>query len=383
MGGITNHVDNISKNLIGSGNQVTIVCPKNILSQSKLSYSDNIRVERVSSIFMNDWPYQTLKSISFPIDAGKKIRNVIRKFNPDIIHVHGHHYPLSWTAIYYAKKYDIPCILTLHGMYALNPKSIGGKSFLEEIFNKLIFTRIIRKTDAVIGLTRTITEYAMRYGRNSSKYYTVANGVDTRLFYMNQSMKLEYRRLYGIREKSIVIIFRGRFEHVKGILEFTVSMRKLLDLFKDKVEVVIVGEGSLRDEVITSLSGVDGAHIYDWQPRERVHELYIASDIFVIPSKFEALPITVIEAMNSSLHIVYTPVGGIPDILHKYSAKTILRNGTPEEIQSVLKQLIESGISSPDQVSLAYAREYDWVGITKSLINVYESVIRDYHEQNE
>ena len=43
--------------------------------------------------------------------------------------------------------------------------------------------------------------------------------------------------------------------------------------------------------------------------------------------------------MNAGLHIVYTPVGGMPDILQEYFAKTMLRATSTEEIQKTLTSL--------------------------------------------
>ncbi len=112
--------------------------------------------------------------------------------------------------------------------------------------------------------------------------------------------------------------------------------------------------------------------LFDWQPQEQIHELYIASDIFVLPSRFEALPLTIIEAMNAGLHIVYTPVGGVPEILEGYSAKTILSRVSTVEIENVVLKVI-SNFRSPDNMNelLAYAQKFDWSYVTSNTIKAY------------
>ena len=92
----------------------------------------------------------------------------------------------------------------------------------------------------------------------------------------------------------------------------------------------------------------------------------------MIPSRFEALPITVIEAMNAGLHIVYSPVGGIPDILEKYFPKTELSKVSKEEILKILSDIILNFKDSKQKDSLLYAQKFDWANIALETTKVYE-----------
>jgi glycosyltransferase involved in cell wall biosynthesis len=263
-------------------------------------------------------------------------------------------------------------------MYALNPHLLGGKSIIEDWFNKTIFSGILSNTDALIGLTDQIVKYGRIHAKGSlSRYFTIPNGVNTKVYKHNLKRKLEFRRKYKIDPDAVVILFCGRFEQVKGVLEFASAMVALVGTTKNKVEVVLVGNGTLRNEVQRILSKTPCIHILSWQPHDRIHEIYLASDIFVIPSKFEGLPITVIEAMNALLHIVYTPVGGMNEILKPYSHKTILRTGTREEIMKNLSDLLSHEFpDNSDESSFIYAQSFDWDVIARSTQLVYDLVVR-------
>lgn len=372
IGGIATHVLNLGKKLVEQGNNISIIAPKRISDKLETWNSNFKHVFRINSIYLPPFPYPTLKSVSIPIDFGLKIRSIIRNGNFDIVHVHGHHYPISWIAINSAHKYGIPSVLTLHGMYALNPNVLGGKSRTEDFFNRYVFSKILSKTNAVIGLTEEVTNYAKRFGKDSTKYFTIPNGVNVAIYADNLKRKIEYRRKYHINEFSTVVLFCGRFEQVKGIIEFSEAAKNIVK--KDGVEVVIVGGGSLEPTIQSILKDVDGIHLLKWQPSEKIHELYIASDIFVIPSKFEALPLTIIEAMSAGLHILYTPVGGIPEILKRYSRKTTLAKVSADEIYDVLNDLIPN-FSASDTLSFTYAQKFDWSNIAISTNQVYEECI--------
>jgi len=313
-GGIANHASNLCSKLTLLGHRVSVVSPKRWGINISLESNDQT-VFRLPSFYLPGWPYPTLRSVSVPLDFGRKLDSIIRTGKFDIIHAHGHHYPITWMAIASASKYDLPCVLTLHGMFALNPTVFGGKTMLETLFNKYAFTKILAKVNAVIGLTRQVTEYAMAFGERSTKYSTIPNGVDTDKYKENLKRKKAFRKKYNLDENNIVILFCGRFERVKGAMEFATAISNIVNKTPTGLQIVMVGEGSLESKLKSIVDGLHQIQVLSWRPAEEIHELYIASDIFVIPSRFEALPIAMIEAMNAGLHVIYTAVGGIPDVL--------------------------------------------------------------------
>jgi glycogen(starch) synthase len=369
VGGISNHVFNVNNNLTKLGFDVTIIAPKHLRDGISDSHDTSNQLVRLNSIYLPGWPYPTLRSFSFPVDFGSEIDSIIKNGKFDMVHVHGHHYPTSWMGLGAAHKYGIPSVLTMHGMYALNPNQLGGKSLIEDLFNKLVFKRVLSKTSSVIGLTNDITNYAKKFGKKSTNYFTIPNGVSVSSYKDNLKRKTEFRQKYHIGKEKTVILFCGRFEKVKGVLEFAQAAKNLVK--NEKIEIVIVGGGKLEPEVRSIVSNIDKIHLIKWQPADTIHELYIASDIYVIPSRFEALPLTIIEAMNAGLHIVYTPVGGIAEVLKQYSMKTILEKITPDDIQKVLGNLVSNFAVSDTTDSLAYAQQFDWQKIAQETSQVF------------
>jgi len=241
-GGLSYHVYNVTKRMEEYGHKLTIVAPKSIRSKEHTSEGSN--VIRLKSVFLPGWPYSTLKSFSFPLDGGSKLNSIIRNGDFDIVHVHGHHFFLSWKALEYAAKQGIPTVLTLHGMWALNPKKLGGKSKIEEIFNEHKFRKILLNTNMVIGLTENIINYAKKHGNDSSKYFVIPNGVDTSVYTENLSKKKFFRKKYNLDENKKIIFFCGRLEEVKGIKELVGAIKLLGN--KENFEIVITGDGTLK-----------------------------------------------------------------------------------------------------------------------------------------
>jgi len=379
-GGIAIHVSTICSILARKGNEIHIAAARRWGRKISLVVEDT-RIVSIPCFQLPGWPYPTLRSMGVPADFGRGLSKLFRTGNFEIIHVHGHHYPLTWLAINSAYKRKIPVVLTLHGMYALRPDVLGGKSGLEDVFNQLVFRRILDRSTAVIGLTNQITAYARNLS-NRPKFVTIPNGVHSEIFSNNLTRKTEYRKAYNIGDRATTILFIGRFEHVKGIIELATAVRILIQNTEKKIEVIIVGAGSLENEVRSILNGLDHVHILPWQPHEKLHELYIASDLFLIPSKFEGLPITVLEAMNAGLHIIYTPVGGVSEVLDGYAAKTLLRECSVNEILDALGRLLcDNNLTSISVSELTHhAQKFEWKTVVDNVGKLYDEILDNSRE---
>lgn len=374
IGGIADVAFNLNTNFVKQGHKVTIIATKDGKEKKSKPEGFSPKVFRINSIHLLGWPYPGLASMSFPVDFGFKIKSIMKKGDFDVVHVHAQQYPICWYAIKSAFKLDIPCVLTSHGMWTLDTKGVGKKVRLEDYFNKLIYSRLLKKTNAVIGLTEEITNFSKQVGNKETKYITIPNGANTTIYKDNIKKKEQFREEYQINKDSIVILFLGRFEKVKGIIEFANAVKNIIK--NNQIEVLIVGEGSQESNIKSILNGVERIHFFPWQSPQEIHKFYIASDIFVIPSRYEGLPLTLIEAMNAGLHIVYTPVGGIPEVIEGYSLKTSLKITSSEEIQNVLTELISHySVKVGLDEALNYARKFDWNNLAQETINVYDDCL--------
>ncbi|MEM3714149.1 MAG: glycosyltransferase family 4 protein, partial [Nitrososphaeria archaeon] len=262
-----------------------------------------------------------------------------------------------------------------HGMYALNPQVAEGKTFLEETFNKTIFKLILNRTDSVIGLSKTIVNYAKKYGSKWSKYYVIPNGVDLDLYNGSLHKKMDYRLKYGLPVDNVVILFRGRFNYVKGVMEAAYAARYVTKHWSN-VFFIFVGDGPLKNLIKKILNGLKNVKIYDWASTAAIHELYIASDIYLIPSKWEALPITLIEAMAARLYIISTKVGGIPDVLEGYPRKVFIASFDPKAIVEALEKALNKTCATNVTIDLRRClKQFNWRSIVHTIENVYNETI--------
>ncbi|HYG00751.1 MAG TPA: glycosyltransferase family 4 protein, partial [Candidatus Saccharimonadales bacterium] len=230
------------------------------------------------------------------------------------------------------------------------------------------------KSDFVIGGTNQIIEYARKYSSSHNKFRIIPNGVDSSRFRLNLHRKKEFREKYKISESKIVILFVGRFDESKGALNFAKAAEILLRNHQARFEVIMVGSGNLEDEIRSIARGIKAMHILDWQPAEKIHEIYITADFFILPSKFEGLPLTILEAMAAGLYIIYSNVGGVDDILQGYSKKNMLKGISPEEISDACLACYDDIIIVSNESQSDYEFNFDWQDTARRINKVYNEI---------
>lgn len=371
IGGIENHVYHLSNYLSEKGHNITIFTSLLPGTEKNENY-DNIQVIRSKSIFLPDWPVSSMSSVGFFSNLSELIKKILKEKNIELVHAHGHHYPLNWSVINIAKKYGAPSILTLHGTDLLYQNNFLS-NLINNIFNTLVFSKLLKNTDHVIALSNSIKIYARQYVNKNDLFSIIPNGINLHFFLEARKNRDSIRKKYGISKEKIVILFRGRFSDVKGVIELAKSAFIISQKY-DNIYFLFVGDGPLKNKLeYYTKYFLKKSEIIGWVPDKEIPELYVISDIFILPSKMEALPITVIEAMASGLFIISTRVGGVPDILRNYKNKVYLDDTS---ISSIIKCLINV-IDSYNYNNFFYKDMiyYDWEYIGKHIESIYKKLL--------
>ena len=225
-GGISNHAQHLSKQLIQLGHHIEVIA---LSEQNEHVQRDGFLLHNIASYHLPPFPYTALAGFTIPNNMYhvKQIISEILHHGIDVIHIHGHHYPLTWYTVSLAHKFHIPCVLTLHGTMGLN-YDYPFASLLESAFNRTILTSILQKVNAIIGLTPQVMNYIRTYSSPKTNLFIIPNGIYLNQFQDHLHMKAQYRKKYGLPLDKIIVLFRGRFSQVKGVLELLPALPSLL-----------------------------------------------------------------------------------------------------------------------------------------------------------
>ena len=148
------------------------------------------------------------------------------------------------------------------------------------------------------------------------------------------------------------LLFLGSINREKGVIELLNAIKELNGCHLDLCGTVI--EESIRPEFETLLSNLgDKVTYHGYVNKEQKENLLRQTDILVLPSYREGLPISILEAMATSCGIISTPVGAIPEILNDENSILV----QPRNVVQ-LKDAIERLINNPKMLNAMKEKNY-------------------------
>lgn len=168
------------------------------------------------------------------------------------------------------------------------------------------------------------------------------NGVDTEFFLKKRAENP--KEMLGLPNDALLLIFVGRLIPIKNI-DFLISGFTEATRQKDNLFMLIIGDGPERNklEKMVQNRGISKKVIFKgYVARNEIVDYYNTADIFVITSKYETFPLSVLEAMACELPVIATNVGFLPDIVTHTVNGLIVENGNIVDLKNAIIRLAES-----------------------------------------
>lgn len=259
------------------------------------------------------------KKLGLDVSMVPKLVKIMKEEAPDAVHTH---LDVIKYAVAAAKIAGIRhCVHTVHNVAE---EEAEGK--LQKIINGTYF-RLGWSTP--VALSPKVQESIVSfYGMKKELVPVIYNGIDLSRCIPKEDYTGEALRLIHI----------GRFNHQK-------NHKGLLKAFSLLVKIDphgcldLLGDGELRPEMeryAGELGIADKVRFLGNQ--QNVYPYLQDADIFLLPSHFEGMPMTIIEAMGTGLPVVATRVGGVPDMLTD-GESGILTENIPEAVAEALEKL--------------------------------------------
>jgi glycosyltransferase involved in cell wall biosynthesis len=221
------------------------------------------------------------------------------------------------------------------------------------VMNKLLRTGAL-KYDRIVSDSRWFAEELRGCPAIANKVVFVPNGVDLADF-----KPVERRAANG----EIRLLSVGRLVETKGHRYLIEALSGLVKQYPG-IKLDVLGNGQLRDQLVLLANDLGlSAHVRFRPPvsHELMPGMYNEHDFFVLPSLWEGLPVSLIEAMACKLPIVATSIPAIMDVLDAGSA-TLFPEQNASDLADKIRWAIEHPIDVAEYAERAYevARMYDW-----------------------
>jgi len=153
------------------------------------------------------------------------------------------------------------------------------------------------------GVSSEVCKNLVEIGISKQKITYIPNGVDTKLFKPSASDdKKSLRKKFGIPEENLIILSLGRLTEQKQPQKL-IEVFSLIEKEMKDVTLVIAGKGELleKKKKIDKQKKLKNVVFLGYIVEEDKPDLYACSDYYIMASKYEGQPLTLLEAMASGL----------------------------------------------------------------------------------
>ena len=305
----------------------------------------------------------------FNIFIWKKVKNLIKENQIDIIHAHGTR--ANSNVFWAARSLDIPLIYTIHGWSFHDDQKPLVKKF--RILSEKFLTS---KASLNISVSESNKQSGQKYIKSFSST-VVNNGIDQEKFNPAKSFS-DIRQELGIDKHATLLLFIARFTAHKQPLTL---IRAFADVLKKSpaLKLLMVGDGDEKAaalDLVKELS-IEGNVLF-LPFRQDVPAILNAANIFILPSLWEGLPIGLLEAMSMGKAVIATNVDGTCEIVRHQD------NGYLIEVNNLQQNLAEAIVLMAGDNSLrqkfgtnaieTVRRHFDAASMTRQIENIYTSL---------
>ena len=278
----------------------------------------------------------------------RQISRLFREFRPHAVQMQsiGGLFPLTVGIL--ARFYRTPSWVKFAGHPVIEPLSRRAisesgqrlpawKSQARTALGKLLARLIFRAHGFVWATTPTVAEELVsRWGISRERIVIAPNLVD-----LGDLSRASEMREVREGDAPLRLLMVTRLEPIKGV---DVAIRALAELTHTPSVLRVLGDGQQRyvDSLRSLTEQLGVSSRVDWAgkfPREDLPEEYRRADLLLVPSRYEAFGVVIVEAMAAGLPVVASRVGGIADVVRNGQCARLVQPGDPAELARAIEEL--------------------------------------------
>ncbi|MFT4180862.1 MAG: glycosyltransferase family 4 protein [Rhizobium sp.] len=333
VGGIFRHVRDLAEEQSKAGHQVGILCD---------SLTGGAHEDR---LFDDVMPFLALGVTRLPIRRHISLSDMatlwesyktIKSLRPDVLHGHGAKGGLLARmigSVLRVNRYRVARLYTAHGGSLHFPRRSLQGLLVHSLERLLEFA-----TDGLIFICDFERQtYERKIGKPRTHAALIYNGISERDF-----------EAIPTRTDSVDFVYIGMLRDLKGPDLFVEAFAKTERRIGRPLSALMIGDGPDRDKYRSMMIESGLGRRIGLLPAMRVREAFALSQNIVVPSRAEAMPYIVLEALAAEKTVIAARVGGIPEALGEDSAALAAPGDTDD-----LSRIMAAAIAEPQSARQA------------------------------
>jgi phosphatidylinositol alpha-mannosyltransferase len=354
LGGVTEHVHHLGRELRRRGHQTTIITSHMGLDRIDPPYVRRLGTSRV--IYSNG----SFARITTGWRLTHRIASVLREIGAEVVHVQDGVAPvLGPLAADAAGRLGLPVVATFHSWF---PRSIGCRVFRRPLQRRL------DRLAAQIAVSEPVVRALSRYFRGS--WEIIPNGVDVDLFHPNGRRETDY--LAG----GPRLLFLGRLDPRNGLETVLEAMPRILQRHP-RTTLVIAGDGPLRRMYERAARPLGPAVQFVGRVNGERPEYYGTADLYLCPTTKASFGITLLEAMACGTPLLASDITGFRELVAGGAEAVLVPPREPRAWADAVVRLIADPVrrAAMGQAGRTKAADFAWPRVTDQVLAVYRRVL--------
>lgn len=290
-----------------------------------------------------------------------ELRKQLKNAKPDLVHLHSSKAGILGRLA--AKSLGVPAVFTAHGWAFTEGVSIRKRKLYLAIERFMV-----KFSDKIITVSEFDRQLALRSNvGNKTLVNAVHNGMP--------NMPVVER---GIKASIVKLIMVARFDEQKDHSSLITAISQLE--YKNW-HLEFVGDGPLMKQTVADVKDLGLAEYVSFSGScNDVAKRLEKSDVFLLISNWEGLPLTILEAMRSGLPVIASSVGGVPEAVTDGHTGFLVPRGNVQELSSAINKVLAS-----EELRLAFGKagrkkfdeEFLFDSMLKKTLNTYKQIIKN------